>query len=285
MTRRLYNLEDGEGGLRIADAGARPRRWQLVHAVSDDRFVLGLVVGQDEEARPLVERMVGHEYCYPMTGRTVWYRGATAERRRLGLPDPRRWWRSYERTAENDRAVGWLTTVLIDGARCRVLAHSADFRFLVTAALNRGDKSRVAAQQERAAARIIVLNAELKSRRTPVHIPIPVGSESLQIFGEVAPWKIAVPDDESTSDSTDAKSRVPRVYRHVAIYQASIPLAAHIWRAGPRGGRLIGFEYGHTRVIDGVVAWTGRLEEAIRVVAAEYQRRYWLEYANYIGGD
>jgi hypothetical protein len=285
MMRRLYHLEQTSDGLRIADEGARPRRWQLVHALVAGQFTLALVVGQDEQHRPLVERMIGNDDGYPAAGRTVWYRGTPAGRERVGLPAPRQWWRQYERHAEVDGAARQLTTVVIDRVRCRVLARSPDSRFLVTAPLTSLDAARVAAQQKLAAARVIVLNSELASRAQPREMPIPPGSESLQVFGLAVPWRVAVPVEHTPPDGNDGVRTRPRPYQNVNIYRASVAITAHIWAAGPRGGRLIGFEYGNSRTISGVVAWSGRRDRAIRSLAAEYQRAYWLEYANYIGGD
>jgi hypothetical protein len=287
MSRRLYHLENASYGLlRITDPGARPRHWQLVDAVAESRFTLALVVGRDEEGRPLVELMAGNDIGYPVAGQTVWFRGPAAERRRLGLPDPFRWWRRYEREAERAGASGRPVMALIDGVRCRVLARSTDSRFVVSAPLNAADTARVSAQQQLDAARIVVLNSELMSRHSERrNFPIPAGSETLQLFGEVAPWTIAVPGVRDSSDANEGTEAVPRPFQHAAIYRAAIPITAHIFRAGPRGGRLIGFEYGRTRLIDGVVAWTGKRDRAIRLIAAEYQRAFWLEYANYLGGD
>jgi hypothetical protein len=164
VSRRYYHLGEGDDGrLRILDQGAAPRLWHLIHGSLNDRLLLGLVIGRDDD-HPIVEPMTGSDDGYPVTGRQVWYRGpAAAERRRLGLPAPGRWRREHEMYAEAARANGRLLDIMIDGTRCRVIAVSAGHQYLVTAPLNSADIQQWTTQRASDSARLITLNMELAS--------------------------------------------------------------------------------------------------------------------------
>jgi hypothetical protein len=286
VTRRYYHLGETEGGrLRILDQGTAPRLWQLIHGSLNDRFLLGLVIGQVDD-RPIVEPMTGSDDGYPVAGRRVWYRGPAPERRRLGLPAPGRWWRELEMYGEAARANGRLLEVMIDGTLCRVIAVSAGHRFLVTAPLNPADIQQWTAQRASDNARLITVNTELASRYSDHRgLPIPAGADSLQLFGDLLPWTMMMAAEDTPTSVVSGRQSQFRAYEPTNVYWTKVALTVHIWRAGPRGGRLIGFEYGRSGTLAGIVPWTGKRDQALRLIASEYEKAYWREYTNGIGGD
>jgi hypothetical protein len=287
VSRRYYHLSESEDGqLLIVDEGAVPRRWQLIHGSLKDRPLFGLVTGRDQDNHPIVEPMIGGDDGYPIVGRQVWCRGPVATRRRLGLPAPGRWREEHDQNAGADEEYGYLHVFTIDGAQCRVIARSAGNQLLVTAPLSPPDMERWTAQRAFEKARIVTLNTELASRYSDNRgLPIPDGAESLQLFGHLMPWTMSVPAEDTPAAVIDGQQSKLRVDEPVNTYSAKVALTAHIWRAGPRGGRLIGFEYGHSGTLAGIVTWTGKRDRALRIVAHEYESAYWLEYTNWIGGD
>jgi hypothetical protein len=226
MSRRYYHLaETDDGRLRILDPGAAPRLWHLIHGSLNGRFLLGLVVGRDDD-RPIVEPMTGSDDGYPVAGRQVWYRGTLAERRRRGLPAPGRWWPEYEMYAEGARANGRLLELMIDGSLCRVIAVSAGHRFLVTAPLNTADIQRWTAQRASDNARLITLNTELASRYTDDRgLPIPAGAEALQLFGDLMPWTMMMAAEDTPTSVVSGQQSQFRAYEPTNVYWTQVPVA------------------------------------------------------------
>jgi hypothetical protein len=175
---------------------------------------------------------------------------------------------------------------MIDGTRCRVIAVSAGHRYLVTAPLNSADIERWTAQCALDAARIITLNTELASRYSDHRgLAIPGGAESLPLLGHLMPWTMMMSAEDTPAAVVSGQQSQFRPYEPTNVHWTKVALTVHFWRAGPRGGRLIGFEYDRSGTIAGIVPWTGKRDHALRVIAAEYNNAYWAEYANSIGGD
>jgi hypothetical protein len=282
---RLYNLSgDNEGRLRIVDRDAHPRRWQLIEGMLGSHLILGLVIGHDTDGRILIEEMTGRRAGYP-TGRKLWDRGTDADRQHSGLPTVGTWWKDFERAAARDapRPVG---TAMIDGELSRIIALSGDLRYIVTAPLNDLDRAELAAWHAREAAHIVVTNSEIASRYSELrNIPVPDTAERLPLFGGRITWDILVPAEDTPDAILNGHKLEPRPYEPVQLYRTNAYLTAYIWRAGPRGGRLIGYEYRRSGTIAGTVPWTGKRDQALRLLSGEYEQAYWLEYTNGIGGD
>lgn len=238
------------------------------------------------QVSPFHSVMTGSDAGYPVAGRQVWFRGPVAERRRLGLPAPGKWWQEFVTFAESARASGRLLDFMIEGTRSRVIAVSAGRQFWVTAPLNPADMEKWTAQRALDQARLITLNTELASRYSDRRgLTIPEDAERLQLFGHLVPWTMMMGAEDTPAAVVSGQQSQFRAYEPTTVYWTKVALTAHIWRAGPRGGRLIGFEYDRSGVIAGIVSWTGRRDQALRVIAGEYSKAYWLENSNWIGGD
>jgi hypothetical protein len=283
VRRRLYTVAPGDdGALRVTDKGAHPRQWQLIEVLNPHQLQIALVTGYDADGRPVVVEMAGRIEGYPR-GRQVWFRGITAERRATGLPGVGSWWADFERGAARPgpRAV---TTAMIDGVQCRIIAVDINLTYIVTAPINDDDRKELADRRDHDAAIITVLNAEVASRYTePRNFPIPENTERLPLFGDAVAWDLMIGAEDTPDSVLRGEKQTVRPYEPLRVYRTNSPLVAYIWAAG-RGGHLIGFTYRNSETIAGSVHWSGKRDRALRRIAAEYEQAYWLKHVAWMGG-